>query len=237
MKKILNVIIIACMLTACKKEKEEAPVSSTPSSSTGTYYGIFSSGISQNYMGGALDPYVYMSGLAWFGSTASPGYSNTNFVTVDSVSINGVFLGFTDFYYTDTAYTISNLPPSVWHVVGAHGIPSFDHTNATPLPGYTGYSSFPATIDHTQNFIMPVSGISNASQVHVIISDGTHSVSQDISSTAISVTFTAAQLSVLSASASGYISVNLTNETPQSIGGKSFRFDNYYQVTSFITIN
>lgn len=238
MKKIISIALITCILSACKKDKEETPVPTTTSTTpAGSFYGILTGGVSQDYMGGVLYPYNNAGGEAWFGSTPEIGYSSTNFVTVDSVSLNNVFLKFSDFYYTDTSYIITNLPPITWHVKGAHNIPNFDHTNTTVLPGYTGYTSFPTSIDRSHNLIMPISGISNASKVLVIIADDVgHVVYKNISPTAISVTFTTSELSALSSTAGGYFYVNLKNETVETIGGKSFRFDNFYQVNTYIPI-
>jgi hypothetical protein len=225
-------------LFSCKKDKQLDPVATNNNTPANYYDGILAGGITQNvWFDGSLDPNPSAGGDAWFGQSPSPAYSTTNYVRVDSISLNNIFFKFNNFYYVDSAYLVSNLPPLNWHVVGSNGIPSFDYTNTTVMPSYLGYTSFPDSLDHTQNITISLSGISNATKFLFVICDlAGHSVYKDLNISAASVTFSAAELSVL-APGQGYMYVNVKNETPQSFGGKKFRFDNFYQVTKFILIN
>jgi hypothetical protein len=232
-KKTLYIIVITTILSGCKKDKQEPLVSTTPLS---YYDGILTAGITQNMFSDTLDPYPYGGGDAWFGHTPSPEYSSTNFTTVDSISLDNVFFKFSDFYYQDTSYMITNLIPIKWHVKGNHGIPDFDFTNTSSLPGYTGYSSLPDTIDRHQDLNIPISGLTNTTKGLIVISDGLHTVFKEFSTSDHSVTFTASQLSSLIPNSFSYIYVNLKNQNPQVIGGKKLRFDNFYQVTNFVVI-
>ena len=238
-KKIFCVcfLISLILFSSCKKDKKSAAAPATNTTNGSALYdGILRAWKSQDVIGTTLDTYIASSGDAWFGSAPSEYYTNYNFVKVDSIFLNGTRLSFGSYDYTDSTYSISNMPPAIWHIVGNNGIPSFNFTNTSAMPSYSGYATFPDSIDRAQTITVAISGITNATNASFYITDGTYTAYKALSINGTSVTFNPTDLSSLAATPYGYIEVVVGNETVQTFGGKKFKFQNEYQVTKFIKI-
>lgn len=239
MKKIIIVLpfVFFLIFISCKKEKAPEPATTnTNNNSSPLYDAILDAGIAQYLTAGTLSP-PYTSAGAWFANTPDLDVNSTNFVHVDSVSLSNILLKFDTYSYIDTSALIS-LPPVVWHVVGNNGIPNFDFTNTNALPSFSGYSSLPDSLDHTQNFTIPISGVSDATKAIAFVSDNSgHYAWQFFNIPTSSVTFSASSLSTLSPTPYGYYYIIFKNENVQTIGGKKIKFNNFYQIMNNIKIN
>jgi hypothetical protein len=238
MKKFKLVFLATSILFlfSCKKEKSTEPINSNTSSTSTLYDGILEAGIFQYMTSGTLSP-PYTGANVWFGNTPDLDVNSTNFVHVDSVSLSNIYLKFDMDHYYDTTALIT-LPPVAWHVIGNNGIPSFNFTNTNALPSFSGYSSLPDSLDHTQNFTIPISGVSNATKAVAYISDNLgHYALQFFNIPVNSITFSASSLSTLSPTTYGNYYIIFKNENVQTIGGKKIKFNNFYQIMNNIKIN
>jgi hypothetical protein len=219
------VLIIFC---SCKKEKNDPPVTNTPIPVADN--GILSKTTEQETEADTLKNLMDEGGLAFF-----YGGNGSAFVSVDSVSINNVYLQFSSDHYETLSATGLSAPN--WHVKGNNGIPSFDFTNTNGMPSYNGYALIPDSINHTQSITIPISGIINATHAIITINDGWgHSVNHEVNVTANSISFTSAELAAFQSNLYSYLYIVLYNENIQNFGGKRFNFQNQYQITKRVVI-
>ena len=141
--------------------------------------------------------------------------------------------------YTDT--TGNNYPDSTrqWQVLGQGAIPNFTFMPTNPMPNFTDYSLVTGTVTISSGVTIPFSGISNATNVTIIISDGVNQVieafpvnnlssSSRLSSGATlyptSVTIPSSDLNVLSPTNNAFINILVSNVDYQVFSGKRMAF-------------
>ncbi len=123
--------------------------------------------------------------------------------------------------YFDTTGT--HFPDSVrlWQIVGLGAIPDFTFMPTNPMPSYTDFNLVTNTVTINSGITIPYSGITNATNVTIVISDGVNEVLQSIAinSNATnrlsngatlngnSVTIPASDLNVLSPSNNAFINI------------------------------
>lgn len=244
MKKLLFGLLLAgALLQSCKK-----------TSNTSTSGGTGGSGNNNTGSASACDgllivtksvtiiqPNIVASGpdicQAYFSSTPTPVMNTATYVKVNNVSVNGASMKFLSYNYQDTTYSVT-APPATWVVNGLGSIPSFTYTNTDPFPT-SNQANLPDTIYKSQPLTVQVTGVANANEVYVIISDQSgligHAVSQKLVSGSTSVTFPATSFASLNA---GQVSVDIDciKNNVQSLGGKSFNFQNSFQVVEMIQL-
>lgn len=155
----------------------------------------------------------------------------TSLLDAGSVSVNGNGLDKqSNNAYTKTATPGLSTPTDLgfgsgasWSVGGSSGVPAFTYAHTVSFPSYSG--TLPTTVTKSSGLTVPLSGqLSNADSVYVVVAAGDKMVLKRARSNAASVSFSAAELSVLpntSNSTMGFVEVipfrynlvTLTNRT------------------------
>lgn len=129
---------------------------------------------------------------------------------------------------SDTAYSyfdFSGAPTgSLWEVTAGGSVPAFSHTfNTFPsVPDVTSGT----TVNRSAGFTVTWNAVSNADSVYVTITGGSTFKSKLVAATATSCTFTASELSALSATTSGQINVGAWVRTSAVYSSKTYYFYN-----------
>jgi hypothetical protein len=155
------------------------------------------------------------------------------------MTVNGVKLQFSSFYYVDTTYTLT-FPPANWQVGGLGTIPSFTYANTTVVPTYTAYTSLPDTVHKSQSLSISITGVSGADQVTVGLDDGSnlygHSVVQMLAPGTTTVSFPASSLSSLNITSGATLSIECQKNNVQNVSGLPMNFESIYELNKTVSI-
>lgn len=215
---VLGIIAVSA-ISSCKKDSTTTPVTpvNTGGSTTTTSAYFAPTDANGILVAGNLSGTSLLS-AQFFGTPSG------NRVAAGSVSYNGNSLS----QGTDTTYSLysfSNLTAagSTWVVAAG---PSVSAINAN----YPTFASLPtitsaATIVRSSGFTVSFSPVTGADSIYVTIT-GTASKSKLIVGTASSCTFSASELSGLSATSSGQVNVGAWSRYDQTISGRKYYFYN-----------
>src|ERR1700758_618942 len=206
----IYILIIGIFILSCKKTGNNSVSGGGNTNNTtlnngnpsGTYSGFL---FTISHPNGTV---TVNEGSALFFNSPVSIIPNMNFngnATVLSVFMNNINFPYNSFgiRYNDSTGSL-NFPPAIWKVNGSGTIPSFTFTNNDGLPVYTGISSLPNSITKNQNLVIPLSGISGASQIEVGVSDSlNNSASVNISGSSNTATIPKDSLTKLVACNSG----------------------------------
>ena len=248
------ICLIIFAFTSCKKTSNNTSTVNNTGSSNSTisasnatsYYGIFYTGKNQAIVGGVLQAPNYNLSGAYFSSSPVFFPDGSKVVTVDTVKANGrtlIYQSFDNMYEDTSGYSTggNHLPftfPITWHVVGKNGIPSFTYLDNTPFASYTGYNAIPDTLNRA-GFTFSLSGVSNVDGISALMDDGSfghYSTSVILGSNATSVTFTASDMTQLSATNAGNISITFNKKNIENVYGKAMSFQSTYIFSKKISI-
>ncbi len=163
-------------------------------------------------------------------------------VTVNSVKYGNVYLK-SDIHFNGNYFDTTGIqfPDSIrqCQVNGAGNIPSFTYTPNITIPSFTGYSLVTTgTVTIFSGITIPFSGISNATNITVVISDGVNDVVESfaVNNNSLSrltpnatlninsITIPSADLNVLSPTNNGFINIIISNVDYQFFSGKRIAF-------------
>ena len=123
-----------------------------------------------------------------------------------------------------------------WDVAGANGFAAINHTTAKRMPGVVSFSNVGDEISKAGNVTLTIQAIpANADNLLWVISDGSKVITKEVK--ANTVTFTAAELSDLKATATGIVQVAAYNTEGKDFGGKKVYFINETVDSKFVKIN
>lgn len=230
------IILYTILLFSSCKKKETNPDQPAPVAANDSYYGMLYSNQVFFYQAGTLTP-VSNGGLSGALFSTSPmvkdGVTNSAFADAGSVSLNGTLFkksGGTAIYYIDTTYADYNTNFN-WTVSGGSGIPAISYSYSVTLPAFTGYSALNNTITLGQANSITLSGITGADEIEVNISSGSISCAPKVvAGNSTSISFSAQDLTGLSASVNGYIYITCYKVSYQTFGGKKIKFKAGYEI-------
>ncbi len=224
---------------SCKKKDNTTPAASTPppltSPNPNNYFGVMSSSTANFFQSGSLSAAGGTSSALFssnalinngvvFGTSLDPGTVSINGVQLKKSNNSGM-IGFNDSTY---AYFPT---PNNWVVSGANGVPNINYNNVDNTPIYTGYAVLPDTIKLNQNNIISLQGITGADEITVYTSSGFNvSALKYVTGSTTSITLSPSDLSSLSATNVGALSVICSKNSYQLIGGKTYKFQISYQL-------
>lgn len=225
----LILMMLAGFFLSCKKNSTSSTSSTAQSTSNVGYNGFLSVKGGQYLSSGTLSA-MNPTGSIFFSSIPTSTTNPSTAVRVNSVSLNGVIYKFLSYLYYDTTYT-SVSSPYMWVINGAGPIPSFTFTNTNPMPAFSGFNSLPDTIYKNSNNTIPITGVTGADTVTVIIEDfATHKAYMGVSRGSTSVTFSSSSLSSINLGNNSTIIIICTKNNVQMFGGKIFSFPVVYQL-------
>lgn len=146
-----------------------------------------------------------------------------------------------------TYYDTSGRQPQVgkiWEVIGNGVLPSFTYASSTEEPFYNGYTLLPQSAIAGVDLLIPLTGISHATNISVQLSDGVNVVNQDVylsntslargifnpdvSSSVFSFSFNSASTSTLSPTDNGYLQIIVSYLSIIEVNGKKFAVTNMF---------
>jgi len=247
-KSLLYLILISSLIVSCKK-KDDAPAPVTPApsgppadgspSNATQFYGIFTSGNYMSMVGGG-PPITSVMARAYFSNQAIAYMYSASSIKVNNVYLNNDSLAYNPVskYYLPS-YPV-NLATETWSVNGANGIGSFNFTNNALQPSCSGYSNLPDSISKSVGFTVNINNVTNFTYGSLLVFDGTgnisgyYSVQLNAGDNVINVTPT--NLSSVSTTTNGYMTIVLTNKSAYVFSGKDFQFCRESQYTKYIKI-
>ena len=257
-----NLLLAAALtltLGACKKDTAPTPTPAPAAVPTPTPPSPSLRTINGTAMGGVLVSlqmdYSYVfpqlpvpfdlqieSAVALFFNSATNTYLDAGAVSVNTKALdksadNG-YVKAGGFSASATGQTTTDLGfdmGSNWSVAGGSGIPTFTYSHSTPMPGYTG--TLPTTITKASGLTLSLNA-SNADSVYVLLASGDKSILRRVGGRASSVTFTAAQLSILPANSNntGLVEVIPFKYLITSFGNKPFVFVKEYAKVANVNV-
>ncbi|NTW23448.1 MAG: hypothetical protein HGA37_02010 [Lentimicrobium sp.] len=228
---ILSLAFSVFLFTACDKTDETPDDTNNTNTSSFNYPDAFGvlvavKSISYTSVAGYEVPVEVNSASAFFPTDAGA----TSFADAGTVSIEGKNLSKVQnnvYVYNDyiDPLTLSNLQ---WSVTGNGSVPSFNKTVSRPIPTFSGFSSLPASVSKAAGLSIPMgSALYAADSVIVLITSSNNQVAiKSFAGNAGSATFSAADLSALSTSNVGSISISPYNISTETISGKKYYFVN-----------
>lgn len=226
---VLSFSLAALLLPGCNKDEDNPDNNSgtTPEFSYNDAFGVLVAVKSVSYtsVGGFEVPVEANSASAFFPTDAGA----STFVDAGTVTIEGKSLDKQSnnmYLYTNylSPLTLSN---PEWNVSGSGNVPSFSKTLTRPLPLFSGYSALPSSISKGSGVTIALgTAVSAADSVIVLIASSNNAVIKSVAGNAASVTFSATELSELSAGNQGSVSVSPYNITTETISSKKFYFVN-----------
>lgn len=225
------VLIVLFSFFSCNKKTEETPIdpatgctNCTPSYAT-TYLGIFKAG-TYTTTAPASTSTVLSRVSAFLSTTPITVPSVANSTTVNSVLFNSDTLVYSasPYYYTNTKPV--NLSSVTWSVNGAASIPSFTYKNLKTMPTLGSVSFLPDTVRKGIGFTTVLTNMKDFTAASMYISDGLSTPNVftkmlDLNSDTI--TFTPDNLSSISTSTSGVITIFMENAHGIKVDSKDFK--------------
>lgn len=230
------IFCFSIFITSCKKETvtPTTPTSTTPTTPTpGDADGVLAAvrtKISVNTPVIGTVSYDIGLAVAAFGSTsanfaagtftdAGAITSNTKTLTKQSNNAYIYQLGTTDYEGIDYSSNVS------WTVAGAGSIPAITKNLGNVFPTFPTITSG-TTITKTSPFTITHDAVSGADSILYVITTGSTTLKKTLGGSSTSCTFTASELSALSASTSALIQVNAYNATFEILSGKKIYYIN-----------
>ncbi len=228
---ILSLTLTAFMFTACDKADETPDNNNNNNTSSFNYTDAFGvlvavKSVSYTSVAGYEVPVEVNSASAFFPTDAGA----SSFADAGTVSIEGKNLSKLEnntYIYSNYVNPIT-LSEIQWSVTGNGSVPSFNKTVSRPLPTFSGFSSLPASVSKASGISIPMgSALYAADSVIVMITSSNDKVAlKSFAGNAGNATFSAADLSALSTSNIGSISISPYNISTETISGKKYYFVN-----------
>ena len=238
-----SVIVI---LSGCTKSSDNNPTnnptnsSSAPTPSFGDASGTFAAVTSVSYqtVAGITIPLTVNTAVgALFTSAGSGSYVDGGNVALNSKTLSK---------QSNNSYVYQNLTDPLtlgstnsWNVSGSSSVPAFSYTYNRSMPGYSDYNSLPSMVTRSAGLTISLgSTISNADSVYVVVSGGNNKyVLQRVAGNAGQCSFSADELSVLSATSTGLLQVVPWNYKSEDFSDKLYYFVNETAYTKTVTVN
>lgn len=227
------VSLFSFLLTACNKDDSPADDNNNNSNNTSSFsypdaFGVLVAlkSVSYTSVAGYEVPVEVNSASAFFPTDAGA----TTFADAGTVTIEGKSLT----KYQNNSYVYDNylspltLSSLTWNVSGNGNIQSFSKTITRPVPTFSGHSSLPSSISKAAGLSISLgSALYQADSVIVLLtSSNDNVVIKSVAGNASSVSFSSAELSALSNSTTGSISISPYNITAETINNRKYYFVN-----------
>jgi len=164
-----------------------------------------------------------------------------NTTTVTSVSLNNVQLYLASpaaniYIYGDTVTNL-NLSRVNWHVLGTGSIPSFTHSQIDNYPSFSGFAQLPDTINIGQNIPLKIIGGLGADSLALIITSGNNKYqTPNLAGATTSYTIAQANVTNLTTTTTGKITVTYEKISIQYLSTKNFVFMKTLQFNKQVVI-
>jgi len=228
---LAGTLIFSSLLMSCDKNTDNPQDNTNTNTNTFSYSDAFGvlvavKSVSYTSVGGFDVPVEVNSASAFFPTDAGA----TTFADAGTVTIEGKSLSkLSNNTYLYNSYTSPLTLSSIdWNVSGNGSIPAFSKTVSRPIPAFNGFSSLPASVSKAAGLSIPLGfQITNADSLIVLVTSSNNEVAiKTFAGNAANATFSAAELSKLSNSATGSISISPYNISTETIGGKKYYFVN-----------
>lgn len=249
-KVLLLLLAGSVSLSSCKKDEEEpeptpAPTPAAPSNpipAPSSAFGALVAIQTANYVTvpflGEINQPIGL-GVAVFGNLVSPGY-----VDAGTVSLNGAALtkqSNNSYVYTPAASSPTGIDlgdDSHWVVSGnsTTTVPAIDLMSPRSMPTgpkYSGSTTIPINAEFTLSSSVT---IADADSIYYSVIGNGATVQKVVAGNIQSVTFTAAEMTTLTAGG-GYVQIAPYNISAQTVGGKQFYLVNESVTTKQVTFN
>jgi hypothetical protein len=242
---VLTTLLAFAIIFSCKKKNEPVtpPVvtvvstTGTTGATTGETIATFSAVCSNQKSYAILNGITYSvstgQNLAVFTNTLFNNFTAPNgpYVNAGTISLNNkIFKNVSD-YYTDSTSSVM-ASPFVWSGSGGT-ITAFTFTNTNSFATYADYIYWPDTIKKSEGFTVSLSGLQQAKEVQLLISNSGNpsQLSYTALASAGSINVSTLSLASLQTNTSAVIQCNFFKNNIQTIGGTLVNFRN---VTTFI---
>lgn len=175
----------------------------------------------------------------WIVSASFFATNSTTNMPVSDVKFGNSSLKY-DLHYKGNYFDTTGVLPDTlraWAVIGNNSIPDFTYTPTNPMPLYIGYDLIEDTMTLVNGVSIPISGIMDATNITVVVSDGQNEVLESIeintSNTRLTsnaiyssgvLSISATDLGSLATTTDGYIEVIISNVDYQTFNGKRIAF-------------
>lgn len=230
----LLLFVLALSLFSCKKDTGPKPATnqSTTSTSSTLCNGFFlTTRTTSMYLPPIANTHT-KGHSASFTTSPSPKANNNIYALVDSVFLNNSKLSLdnnnANLSYSAGFNDTCTCFPTKWQVYGNSTIPGLTYVDSLPFPDYAGYNVIGDTIDRSQNFTLPLTGLSNFDLLSVSFCGNVTFSKSFSSSVPTSITFLHDSLALLTPGTGSFIKVWLTRNNYQTFAGKNFNFIKQY---------
>ena len=230
-KVIILLLLVACV--CCKKKEDEftnepVPEAEIPVGPTSGYDALFSN----------IKTYSKNSGVYTLSGDQNTGYysgktiGNEIYNAADLQNIGGVVLNnivlktrstFADHYYNDTTHSAFTAPYS-WKILGSSVVDSFSFANPNPLPEFPLAAQIADSVNISSGLTIRLKGVTGCDLIRVLLMAGGQSINKLTAGTDSLIMLSPADMASLSATNTGYLSVQLYKDNYRKINGKKVNF-------------
>lgn len=234
MKKIFAFLLLSVIIlgTGCKKDKQEDPVVNTDPDPTLDTLEEFNGILIY------LNVYIIHKDTT-LNTTDTQVAAMFSDKTNTDILVNSVLLDGTDIpydpslgsgYFYDSFPGIHNTSSLHWVVNGNNGVPNVDYIHTRGLPTFNWRTFAPDEIDIKKDLNLILTGLKNTDYTEIALSDYSgHSISKDFDGMSNpSISFSPSELATLQITPGKpwNLQCTIANITFQTIGGKTFSFEN-----------